>query len=315
MLSVTVLLANPRRRAPDHQPPGFRPIARRAADSAPRPPGRRRNPGLLAKAPTPDDEEIEPYDVAEIKQLLEAAAKRRNSARWAAALALGLRQGEALGLKREDVDLDGGVLRIRCSRLRPKYRHGCGGTCGQPTAGPCPKRLQTNNATKKTKSRAGRRTIGLPPPLIALLRKHLADQDAEREKARQLWSDEGWLFTTATGAPINPSTDYHEWKRLLKVAGLREARLHDARHTAATVLLILGQPERTVMSLMGWSSTNMTQRYQHVTDVVRAEVASQIGGLIWEARSDGSGEQTVLVRRDSLATILPYVEQGLGRVS
>lgn len=65
-----------------------------------------RNPATLAKAPSPSDEEVEPYDVPEVRRLLEAAAQHRNSARWAVALALGLRQGEALGLKWEDVDLD-----------------------------------------------------------------------------------------------------------------------------------------------------------------------------------------------------------------
>jgi integrase len=62
---------------------------------------------------------------------------------------------------------------------------------------------------------------------------------------------------------------------------LRDARLHDARHTAATVLLILGMPERTVMGIMGWSSTSMASRYQHVTDPIRRDVAARVGGLIW----------------------------------
>jgi integrase len=111
------------------------------------------------------------------------------------------------------------------------------------------------------KSKAGRRTIGLPLQLVALLRAHQADQDRERAIACDLWHDEGWVFATPVGDPVKPHTDYREWKRLLKVAGLREARLHDARHTAATVLLILGVPARTVMSLMGWSSAEMAARY------------------------------------------------------
>ena len=94
------------------------------------------------------------------------------------------------------------------------------------------------------KSKAGRRTVGLPVPLVALLRKHRAEQNAERTLARQLWRDEGWVFATPTGGPLNHYTDHREWKQLLQAAGLREARSHDARHTAATVLLILGQPER-----------------------------------------------------------------------
>jgi integrase len=67
----------------------------------------------------------------------------------------------------------------------------------------------------------------------------------------------------------------------LKRAGVRETRLHDARHTAATVLLALEVPERTVMGVMGWSSTSMAARYQHVTDPIRHEVASRVDGLLW----------------------------------
>jgi integrase len=179
------------------------------------------------------------------------AAQHRNSARWADALALGLRQGEALGLRWDDVDLDKGILRIRRSRLRPKYEHGCGGTCGRK-AGFCPHRRNTRSPTGDVKSSAGRRTVALPAQLVALLRKHRAEQDAERSLARQLWHEEGWVFATPTGRALNPMTDYKQWKGRIRAAGLREARLHDARHTAATMLLLLGQPERTVMSLMGW---------------------------------------------------------------
>jgi integrase len=76
------------------------------------------DPALIAKGPPPDEEgEIEPYEVEEIRKLLEVAVKRRNSARWAAALALGLRQGEALGLQWPDIDLDSGTMRVRRGRL------------------------------------------------------------------------------------------------------------------------------------------------------------------------------------------------------
>ncbi|WP_446749922.1 tyrosine-type recombinase/integrase [Streptomyces sp. AmelKG-E11A] len=65
-----------------------------------------------------------------------------------------------------------------------------------------------------------------------------------------------------------------------------DGRLHDARHTAATVLLILGVPERVVMQIMGWSSTAMAARYQHVTGGILADVAQRVGGLIWEVAKD-----------------------------
>lgn len=267
-----------------------------------------RNPVLFAKAPKLDADEVEPYDVPEVQRLLEAAAKRRNGARWALALALGLRQGEALGLQWDAVDLGKGTIRIRRSRLRPRYKHGCGGTCGQ-TPGYCPQRVNTQPATGRVKSKAGRRTIGLPPQLVALLRAHQAEQDRERATARQHWHDEGWVFASPTGEPLNPNTDYHEWKRLLKEAGLREARLHDARHTAATVLLVLRQPTPTVMSLMGWSSESMAARYQHVTDAMRSQVATQVGDLIWDPAASDSGQGTVTVHRDPLATVLAAAEE------
>jgi len=239
------------------------------------------NPVLLAKAPKLTDEETEPYNVSEVQRLLKVVAERRNGARWVVALALGLRQGEALGLKWEHVDLDNGLMRIRRNRLRPKYEHGCGDTCGRK-AGYCPERKQTRADTGPTKSRAGRRVIGLPAPLIVLLRAHKAKQEAEGMAARQLWHDEGWVFANPDGRPLNPNTDYHEWKALLREAGVRDGRLHDARHTAATVLAILAVPTPTAMAIMGWSSAAMATRYQHVLDSILKGVAGQVGGLLWD---------------------------------
>jgi integrase len=248
-----------------------------------------RNPVLLAKAPRLTDEETEPYTIEEVRRLLAVVRERRNGTRWVVALALGLRQGEALGLKWEHVDLNTGMMRIRRNRLRPKYEHGCSGTCGRK-AGYCPERKQVRADTGPTKSRAGRRTIGVPDPLIGLLRVHREYQDAEREAARQLWHDEGWVFAKPDGRPLNPNTDYHEWKALLEEAGLRDGRLHDARHTAGTVLLLLQVPTPTAMSIMGWSSPAMAKRYQHVLDAIRRDVASQVGGLLWDGIETGQDD-------------------------
>jgi integrase len=130
---------------------------------------------------------------------------------------------------------------------------------------------------------------GLPAGLVELLRSHRRKQDAERVRAAQLWRDSGYVFVSPAGEPINPSTDYHRWKRLLVRAGLRDGRLHDARHTAATVLLILGVPERAVMGLMGWSTTAMAARYQHI----RHDVAERVGGLIWGSQEGNeTGNET-----------------------
>lgn len=120
-----------------------------------------------------------------------------------------------------------------------------------------------------------------PNAPAAVVREHRVEQERWQEAARQLWQNGDWVFTSRVGAPLNPSSDYHRWKALLKEAGVRDGRLHDARHTAATVLLVLGVPERTVMGIMGWSSIAMAARYQYVTDPIRRQVADQVDGLLW----------------------------------
>ncbi|MDI3424259.1 tyrosine-type recombinase/integrase [Streptomyces luteolus] len=241
------------------------------------------NPASIAKAPKVEEEEVEPYSLEEIQHLLLEAAKHRDHARWVIALALGLRQGEVLGLKWEDVDFEEGVLFVRRNRLRPRYKHGCGNKCGRKP-GYCPQKINTRRETKDTKTRAGKRTIGIPEQLLTLLRRHKEEQARERALARDLWAEKGYVFTSPTGEPLNPNTDHHKWKDLLKAAGVREGRLHDARHTAATVLLILGVPEAVVDRIMGWEpgkSARMRRRYQHLTGQVLQQTAAKVGALIW----------------------------------
>ncbi|WP_306744312.1 tyrosine-type recombinase/integrase [Saccharothrix yanglingensis] len=200
------------------------------------------NPATLARAPKLEELEVEPYTVDEVKRLLEAAQEGRNSARRAIALALGLRQGEAPGLRWADVDLEIGTLSVRRSRLRPKWKHGCTDPRGRKFGGHCPARIATRPETAGTKSEAGTRGIGLPDELVTLLTLHKAIRDRERKTAGQFWNESGYVFTSPTGAALNPRTDWTEWKRLLDAAKVPDGRLHDARHTAATVLLLLGSP-------------------------------------------------------------------------
>ncbi|GAA2674855.1 hypothetical protein GCM10009864_52540 [Streptomyces lunalinharesii] len=220
------------------------------------------------------------------RRLPKAADRHRNSTRWAVALALGLRQGEVLGLKWVDIDLDGGFLMVRRSRHRPQYAHGCAEPCGRKAAGYCPQKRRTNPETSTTKSRAGRRSVGLPEQLVDLLRAHRTAQDAERESAGEDWEEGGWVFPNEYGHVPSHREDWTAWKALLAEAKVRNGRLHDARHTAATVLLILGVPERAVMGLMGWSTTAMAARYQHMVNEVRTGIAKQVDGLIWKAEED-----------------------------
>ncbi|MGJ5898498.1 tyrosine-type recombinase/integrase [Streptomyces niveiscabiei] len=246
-----------------------------------------KNAASLAKPPRmeEDENEVEPYSVEEVQCLLLEANKRRNSARWVLALALGLRQGETLGLRWVDVDLDNEYLKLRRNRLRPRYKHGCpeSSPCGRK-AGYCPSREQTRRETKNTKSRAGRRAVPLPGPLVAMLRAHAEIQKRERKAAGDLWTESDYVFTKPLGGPLSPNTDYHDWKHLLEDASVRDARLHDARHTAATVLMLLGVPDRVIDQIMGWepgTSVSMRARYLHVPDAMLKDVARKIAEAIW----------------------------------
>jgi integrase len=246
-----------------------------------------KNAAALAKPPRveEDEGEIEPYSVEEVQSLLIEVNKRRNSARWMLALALGLRQGETLGLRWSDVDLDNEYLKLRRNRLRPRYEHGCAeaSPCGRK-AGYCPDRVQVRRETKNTKSRAGRRAVPLPGPLVAMLRSHAEVQAQERKAAGDLWVESDYVFTKRLGGPLSPNTDYHDWKRLLTDASVRDGRLHDARHTAATVLMLLGVPDRVIDQIMGWeagTSGRMRARYLHVPDAMLKDVARKIAAAIW----------------------------------
>lgn len=258
-----------------------------------------KNPAVVAKAPRLTEDEIEPFTTKEARHLLGATAGRRNGTRFALALALGFRQGEALGIQWCDVDFDSATITVRRAVQRHTWEHRCGGTCGRKRGADCPARSGGGLVVVDTKSKAGRRTVGVPAPIMAALRAHQKAQDAERETAADLWQDGGWVFAQPTGRLIDPRADYEEWRRLLSDSGVRPARLHDARHTAATMLLVLKVPTRAVMDVMGWSQASMATRYQHVPVEVLTGIADQVGGLLWRPAEvdDGDGASGVLAPR------------------
>jgi len=273
-----------------------------------------KNPVALAKAPRLDEEEVEPFEVEEIQRLIKAALGRRNGARFVLALAIGTRQGESIGLKWTRLNDTTRTLTIARQLQRQTWEHGCDDPhgCGtkyhktepcrdgckrhkrKPCPPPCPPNCTSHArwcparhggglVEVDVKSRAGRRGIVLPGQLYTLLVQHRAEQDRERELAADLWTDEGRMFAQPNGRAIDPRRDMAEWKALLAEAGVRDARLHDARHTAATVLLLLEVPERAVMEFMGWSNSSMAKRYQHVTAVLRGSIAKRLDGFLWSS--------------------------------
>lgn len=243
------------------------------------------NPAVRAKAPRLVETEIEPLDLRDARRILATAETLPNGTRYAVALALGLRQGEALALSWDDVDLSESAptLSVRRALQRHVWQHGCptAAPCGRKRGADCPQRHGGGLVLVPPKSRAGRRTIALPQPLAQALRVHRTRQLQQRLAAGSLWVDHNLVFSQVNGRPFDPRADLRDWKRLLAAAGVRDARLHDARHTAATMLLVQGVDPRTVMDLLGWSNITMTRRYQHVVDELRTEAARRIGDLLW----------------------------------
>ena len=234
--------------------------------------------------------EIDPLGADEARSILAAASGQRNAARWSVALALGLWQGEALGLRWPDVDLDAGTVTVRSALQRRRWEHGCAGGCGRRPAG-CPERRGGGLMFVEPKSDAGRRTIALPSAMVESLRRQRAEQAAERLTAGSMWDDHGLVFAQETGRPIDPSADHRAWQALLRAAGVRRARLHDARHTAATLLLQQGVPARVAMQILGHSQISLTLgTYSHVVPELARDAASRMDAALF---ADGLAQSRI----------------------
>jgi len=205
-----------------------------------------RNPADAAKAPRPASAEMRPLDTEEVRRLLDAAYGDRLEALYVLAVTTGMRRGELLGLKWSDVDLENGRLSIGRALTR------------------------TSNGKyvvlAETKTRGSRRTVKLTQRAVEALRNHLERQLAEIEAVGDHYCDDGLVFATGAGTPINPSNlRQRSFTPLLKRAGLPHIRFHDLRHTCATLLLSRGVHPKFVQELLGHATIAITlDTYSHV---------------------------------------------------
>jgi len=178
-----------------------------------------RNVSEAVEPPRPATREMRPLSPAEARRLLDAADGERFEALYVLAVTTGMRQGELLALKWQDVDLENATISVR----RTLTRDGGRVTIGEP------------------KTRKSRRLIRLTSQATGALRRHLERQLWEIQALGDGYTDQGLVFTTATGAPVSPSNlRQRSFARLLRKAGLPRVRFHDLRHTCATVLLSKG---------------------------------------------------------------------------
>lgn len=259
----------------------------------------KRNVAQLVDPPSVEQVEQHQLTLTEAQAVLKAAESLRNATRWSVGLACGLRQGEALGLRWEFIDLDTGDVKVWWQLQRNTWRHGCpdAHACGQRLhtakcpdrctrhASRCPQRFGGGLVFRRPKGKS-RRQITMPPQLVAALRRHRDAQQAEREHAGSEWEEMDLVFTQPNGRPVDPRRDWDEWKELLQAAGVRDVRVHDGRHTAGTLLIAQGVHIRAVQEILGHSDVRTTQGYTHVASEVARDAAQRMGAALWGGSDD-----------------------------
>jgi integrase len=209
--------------------------------------------------------EIQPLGIEQVQQLLAAARDHRLEALFILALASGLRRGELIGLKWQDINFLTGMLQVRRILTRvPSKLPGKGYVEAEP------------------KTEKGRRSILLPPFVIEALKQHRVKQLASKLKAGAAWQDHDYVFCTSIGTHLNPTRDVlDQLKALLKKAGLPDIRFHDLRHSSATMLLGMGVHPKIVQEILGHSQISMTMdTYSHVLPTMQREAMSKMNAAL-----------------------------------
>lgn len=226
------------------------------------------NPSLKVAPPVVDKTEMEPLSREEVGKLLGAAAGHRLWTYWLVVLALGLRRGEGLGMRWEDIDFEAGTVRLQLSvqRLRGELDEQTGRRKGKLVA-------------KSLKTTASKATLALPGSALSALREHRQAQET-LIKAAKVWIDPGLVFTTTIGTPIEPRNINRSWDALCVKAGVRRVRLHDLRHACAS--LLLGKVDLKVIqtTLRHTRLSTTADIYLHVLDDVRREAADGMDSVL-----------------------------------
>ena len=172
-------------------------------------------------------------------------------------MSTGMRRGELLGLRWQDVGTD--TVTIRQTIV--------------PVAG------KLTVSTPKTAK--GKRRVAVSPDVIAVLTEHRRRQEAESLTVGEAWADSGLVFTTEIGTAIHPDSVKRHWIALQANAGLPRVRLHDLRHLHVSLLIRKGVDARSIADRVGHSRTSMTMDvYAHLFDEQRTAAAVSLLDLL-----------------------------------
>ena len=214
-----------------------------------------------AKPPRPNRRsarEIQCWEPEELARFLDHVRGTRLEAAWRLAAMTGMRRGEVLGLRWRDVDLGAARISVRQAVVSVGYAV-----------------LQSTPKSHQA------RVIDLDSETVELLRAHGRRQQAERDEWGSGYRDNDLVVARENGEPVHPHSFSQAFERLVRHAGLRRIRLHDLRHTHATIAVRAGVPVKVISERLGHESPAFTLRqYAHVMPGMQAEAAAQIAGLV-----------------------------------
>ncbi|WP_214416637.1 site-specific integrase [Sphaerisporangium fuscum] len=210
------------------------------------------------RVPKPRRRKIKPWSVDEARQFLESARARRDPlyAAYVLILAVGLRRGEVLGLRWEDVDLDNAEMTIgwQLQRVSGQLYH------------------------RETKTEASDAVLPLVDLCVTALRDRQADQEAARKAAGSEWIGKGLVFTTRTGRPVEPRNFNRSFASAIKHAGVRSIPVHATRKTGASLLVALDVHPRIAMQILRHSQIAVPMNiYSEVSSEATRKALKKLG--------------------------------------
>jgi integrase len=230
-----------------------------------------RNPAALAVKPkqrSAGSVEMKTWTAAEVRRFLDHVREDRLFPAWRLAASTGLRRGELLGLRWQDVDLDIGRVSVRQTLT----------TVGNKVAFGEPKTAR------------GKRNIAVDGVTISALRTWRACQAQERLAFGQAWHDTGLVFSREDGSLIHPDALSFWFDRHVRAAAVPRIRFHDLRHTHATLALQAGVPAKVVSERLGHATVAFTlDVYSHVIPALQEDAAERIAALVDVSESNVSG--------------------------
>jgi integrase len=228
-----------------------------------------RNPADAVSAPRPKKRQMETFSASQLLDLFADDDPENLTCLWVLLGTTALRLGEALGLSWEAVDLETGRIHVQRALQR---QNGRGLVMVEP------------------KSDSSRRTVHLTDLALTRLASHRREQIERYLRVGLSWDPHGLVFTGPLGDPIEPTRAGRAFGKALRRAGLPRRRIHDLRHTVATLLFKDGAHPKMVQALLGHSTISLTlDTYSHVIPSMHAETAVRMESLLSAADGQTDG--------------------------